>query len=123
MQVQNPHCVVKIHDPEDPKYMSNMRLLEGNFAKHTYDVKSDKEPASEDDKTYKCYTMAHELGHASGFDDEYLEAIEEDSRLTPILPRFEQWYKGMPYSIDKNSMMNTNRAPRLRHFWTLCKVA
>jgi hypothetical protein len=79
----------------------------------------------EDGNQYGWFTMAHELGHAIGLDDEYNESLEEDDRANvpdntlwnPPLPKFDQYYPGMPYSCDRISMMNSNRAPRLRHFW------
>jgi hypothetical protein len=67
--------------------------------------------------------MAHELGHATGLHDEYLESLEEDKNWAPTLPTFaqDQWYDGMPYSCDDISMMVANRVPRARHFWYFCR--
>ena len=98
------------------------------FRTDTYQEQSRFGSASEDGKTVKWFTMAHELGHASGLDDEYLEQIEEDNKtnspadwLTPRLSRFDQYYPGMPYSCDDSSIMNRNLVPRLRHFWYFCR--
>ena len=59
-----------------------------------------------DGKTYKSLVVAHELGHATGKDDEYA-----------YMRRFNQYYPGMPYQIDKDSMMKSNRSPRMKHVW------
>ena len=78
---------------------------------------------SEDGDGYKAYTMAHELGHATGLHDEYLESLEEDKNWSPTLPTFkkDQWYNGMPYSCDDASMMVTNYVPRMRSYWYFCR--
>jgi len=76
------------------------------------------------------FTMAHELGHAIGLNDEYVESLEEDSRdngvppvelWNPSLPQFDQYYPGMPYSFDDDSLMVVNQDCRLRHFWYFCR--
>lgn len=72
---------------------------------------------SENGISYKTFTMAHELGHAIGEDDEYIESLGNDKKWSPVLPRYKQYYPGMPYHFDAGSMMVSNRAPRLRHMW------
>jgi hypothetical protein len=75
-----------------------------------------------DGKTYKTLTMAHELSHGLGKDDEY---SYEYWRNVAAGSRFyiaddggySQYYLGMPYQIDKGSMMVTNRAPRMKQLW------
>ncbi|MEW6051209.1 MAG: OmpA family protein [Candidatus Zixiibacteriota bacterium] len=69
--------------------------------------------ADYDGSKTKRLTVAHELGHASGRDDEYV------GRLSgfPGLPEYSQYYPGMPYSIDELSLMTGNHALRMRHFW------
>jgi hypothetical protein len=59
-----------------------------------------------DGKRFETLVISHELGHAEGKDDDY---SYDD--------RFKQYYSGMPYQYDTGSMMNTNRAPRMRNLW------
>lgn len=61
----------------------------------------------------KRLTVAHELTHSSGLDDDYAYSL---MLCNPCL-RYEQYYEGMPYVIDELSMMNSNHALRIRHFW------
>ena len=61
----------------------------------------------------KRLTVAHELGHASGWDDEYVSSL---SGFYP-LPKYSQYYPGMPYSVDELALMTGNHAIRMRHFW------
>lgn len=126
-------CTVNIH-PAGGR--ANMGLTEGNFKVGTNANGSDADynPCgnfeNEDGQKWFRFTMAHELGHATGLHDEYLESLEEDSkdngvpdaeRWNPPLPKFDQYYTGMPYSADRVSMMVCNRVPRLRHFWFFCR--
>lgn len=62
------------------------------------------------------FTAAHELGHAVGLDDDYIEppgAWGRDAWGAPVIPRFAQWVKGNPFAEDGDSLMNSNL--RLRH--------
>ena len=59
-----------------------------------------------DNKTYKALVVAHELSHAMGKDDEY-----------EYSDRFNQYYPGMPYQIDHESMMYVNRSTRMKQIW------
>ncbi len=122
-QIAKPHCIVTISDGD---FRSEMGLDEAKFEKSTFqeDVIIDKKGIFEDNKQFIWYTMAHELGHATGLDDEYIEPAEMDESKKwkdPILPALPQWYAGMPYDLDVNSMMKANRAPRLRHLWIQCR--
>ncbi len=108
-------CEVKIHPTGGATSRSSMGIASGNFVAHTY--KPSGAAFVEQGKAFKYYTMSHELGHASGLHDEYLESLAEDSNWSPSLPNFKQYYPGMPYSCDTNSMMEGNKAPRLRHYW------
>lgn len=121
LQVSKPHCIVNIHDPSDPNYRSSMGLDSSDLSKDTFKEEPKSGSTMEDNYNYAWYTMAHELGHASGFDDEYLESIEKDNKWNPVLPKFNQWYDGMPYSCDEVSMMMINMCPRLRYFWIQCR--
>lgn len=119
-QVTQPHCIVKISDPADPNFRSNMGLDTAEFSKETFEENPSDAGAWEDNNTFYWFTMAHELGHAIGLDDEYVEPIP-GTGWRIVLPQFEQYYDGMPYSTDINSMMVENRAPRLRHLWIQCR--
>jgi hypothetical protein len=57
--------------------------------------------------------LAHEIGHASGLDDDYIYYLDG----FPGLVRYAQYFPGMPYKLDKSSLMNVNQGIRLRHFW------
>jgi hypothetical protein len=117
-------CTVNVRpdDPANPP-RANMGLDVGNFIDKNYQEKSTASPYTEDGEAYKPFTMAHELGHATGLDDEYLESLEEDKGWNPTLPTFkkDQYYPGMPYSCDKASMMVSNWVPRMRSFWYFCR--
>lgn len=115
-RTSNPKkCTVKIHPTGGANSRSNMGIAVGNFVAHTY--KPSGAALTEVGKNFKYFTMSHELGHACGLDDEYLESLKEDNNWSPTLPNFKQYYEGMPFSKDENSMMVGNKAPRLRHYW------
>ncbi|MEZ5360364.1 MAG: hypothetical protein R3F48_16225 [Candidatus Zixiibacteriota bacterium] len=118
-RTSNPKkCTVKIHPTGGAQSRSDMGITNGNFVAHTY--KPSGAALTEVGKSFKYFTMSHELGHACGLDDEYLESLKEDNNWSPTLPNFKQYYDGMPYSRDENSMMVGNKAPRLRHYWYYC---
>ncbi len=94
---------------------ANMGLYKANFQADTFQPTGGG--ITEGGVSYKWFTMAHELGHAMGLHDEYLESLKPDKSWSPVLPTYPQWYDGMPYSFDNSSMMVENKAPRLRHFW------
>jgi hypothetical protein len=109
-------CVVTVNPPGG---RASMGLTTANFKKVDYQPRGTA--SNEYGKGYARFTMAHEVGHAVGLDDEYLESIEKDDEWNPVLAQFdsgyEQYYPGMPYSYDGLSMMEANKAPRLRHLW------
>ncbi len=117
-------CTVNVR-PDDPVThpRANMGLDEGNFIAGNHQPNPAASSYTEDGDPYKSFTMAHELGHATGLHDEYLESLAEDKKWSPTLPTFaqNQWYNGMPYSCDDASMMVTNFVPRMRSFWYFCR--
>ena len=76
-----------------------------------------------DGKIYETLVVAHEFGHATGKYDEY--AYETGGigawAQKPNDGPFSQYYLGMPYRFDAylvgGSLMNDNRAPRMRQLW------
>ena len=69
--------------------------------------------ADYDGSKTKRLTVAHEQGHASGWDDDYTQSV---SGYYPLV-RYSQANLGWPYSIDELSIMKNNHATRMRHFW------
>jgi hypothetical protein len=74
-----------------------------------------------DNISYVWFTMPHENGHSLGLDDEYTEGMDVPAWTAANLRHFEfpvfvQW-GNRHMRWDKNSLMNNNRAPRLRHYW------
>jgi hypothetical protein len=76
-----------------------------------------------DGLTYETLTVAHEIGHALGKNDEY---AYEDGEIASgyrdsVDEPFTNYYLGMPYSFDTDpnggSMMVDNRAPRMHQLW------
>lgn len=82
-----------------------------------------------DNKTYQWFTFAHEVGHALGLVDEYIEGLDttDEPELKaasvkgPKLTQFFQYERGFQYIPDRASIMNNNAAPRLRHYWPYAK--
>ena len=111
---QDHKCLADIHGGND--YDNWMALDTGHFAKVHFEENPGAyraETADHDGTTYPCMTTGHELGHASGLDDEYTYALDG----FPGVIRYEQYYDGMPYEIDLMSLMFHCEALRLRHYW------
>ena len=71
-----------------------------------------------------AFTLAHELGHAMGLPDEYVEATHKDATeqgAAPHMLRFNQVNQNTneirPFTTDRRAMLVSNRLPRLRHYW------
>ena len=67
---------------------------------------------------------AHEQGHASGWDDEYISYLDEKDALPACDQSYytdtatgKVYYHGAPYSLDKLAIMTNNHVIRMRHFW------
>jgi hypothetical protein len=120
----DPHkCDVTVHSG-GAGARSSMGRTSGDFMANDYGPNSNV--SSENGQSFGWFTMSHEIGHAMGLMDEYVESLEEDTAAnlphggvwSPVLPIFDQpFIDGRPYPWDDISMMNTNKAPRLRMFW------
>jgi len=94
---------------------SSMGITTGKLRHSAYAPEPARFPCTFDDYgggRPPSLTVAHELGHASGVDDDY--QYDHDHMY---VPRYEQYYPGMPYDDDSMSLMRENHALRLRHFW------
>ncbi|KMQ50575.1 hypothetical protein CHISP_2568 [Chitinispirillum alkaliphilum] len=110
-------CVVNVSNNPRTGWMGN-RISEMYFDDYK-DRDTWGEARDIDGKRYISLVVAHEYGHATGKDDEYSYDggdISRNARNSEDGP-FTQWYLGMPYRVDEDSMMVTNRAPRMRQYW------
>jgi hypothetical protein len=107
----NVHCTSRLHAKPKKGFRASMGLTEADYK--TADVSEDPNASLADkaDVTLKGrFTLAHEIGHALGLVDEYLEPMpvpflkadedKFDDWQEPILPEFKQVVEGMPYSCD-----------------------
>jgi len=118
-------CDVTVHPSGQAR--SSMGISEGNFMSSDYQSGAPGAGDTDiDGNSFGRFTMSHEVGHAMGLMDEYVESLEEDNinnvpgneLWSPPLPIFDQpFIDGRPYPWDELSMMNSNKAPRLRHLW------
>ncbi len=70
-------------------------------------------PYIEDGVSYQVFTMAHELGHATGHADEYLRnnfKVGDEN-----FPTFYQFFECYNMAWNRPSLMYWNGAPRLHH--------
>jgi len=117
-------CTVSLRDdaggssisPESATYRSSAYQDEAKPFKQPYGTGPD-DPlntyADYDGSTTQRLVVAHEQGHASGWDDEYVYYLDGYDPAT----RYRQYYEGMPYVIDKINLMSNNHATRMRNFW------
>jgi len=112
-------CTVTLHPVGNDR--ASMGITHSDLMGDNYQPDAGNVSSDVDSQSYGWFTMAHEFGHAMGLLDEYNESLEEDSNWNPVLPKFDQYYDGMPYSWDPISMMQQNKGPRLRHFWYFCR--
>ncbi len=117
------HCTVNV---QNDGQRDRMGITGATFSKSKWKASGSSGTDKADNLSFKWFTLAHELGHATGLDDEYLEPIDDDSGNTawdwPILPNDDQYYPGMPFSIESGiALMESNKALRMRHFWGYCR--
>jgi hypothetical protein len=102
---------------EGPQHYSIIKInLSGGQSWN--DVFNPPVPVTEHGESYGAHTFAHELGHATGNPDEYINTSYQPHASCPLsFPGFAQYY--VPYSMDTNgtSMMHSNGAPRAHHSW------
>ncbi len=119
------HCNVRVYNP-NPADRDSMGPTIANFSKGNYQQSGGPGVDAADGLGFPWYTMAHEIGHAVGLPDEYLEPTADPATgslinsdwTSPVLPRFDQARRALPYSLPtKVSLMLTNKGLRLRHFW------
>ncbi|MCP4570172.1 MAG: hypothetical protein GY841_21540 [FCB group bacterium] len=60
------------------------------------------------------FVIAHEFGHATSIDDDYLEVADNCSYY---MPGFIDFKPGSPFELDKKSMMVSNKYIRPRQYW------
>jgi outer membrane protein OmpA-like peptidoglycan-associated protein len=101
---------------------SNMGLDDAEWGPETYQPDSTTSPTSPDydNTTADRFTAAHEMGHATGNYDDYIERLAKGSGASHVdfgVAEYSMWYWGMPYYPDANSIMNANFMPRMRFHW------
>jgi hypothetical protein len=82
------------------------------------DIYNPENPVTEHGDIFQGFIMAHELGHATGNPDEYVnDGYKPYDKSPDTYAEFDQYY--VPYSMAPNgtSMMCADSAPRLHHCW------
>ena len=100
------YCVVSVHGGAGAA-RDNMGLEKASFNAANY---LEQSPGG-------WFTAAHELGHAMGLHDDYIEppaAWGNQGWQAPIVARFAQWVKGNPFMGDLSSLMKQNETIRHR---------
>lgn len=64
------------------------------------------------------FTAAHEFGHGSSRNDEYMETTSSASLRNSGVVEF---HTGSPYALDTDAIMNHNKAVRGRNYWHLAE--
>ncbi|MBW8890223.1 MAG: peptidoglycan-binding protein [Fibrobacteres bacterium] len=93
-------CSVSVHNGRE---RDNMELTKASFAADSWQATNrgwQTNPGG-------WFTAAHEMGHACGLDDDYIEPPDAwiQGWTPPIVPRFNQWVKGNPLAEDSGSLM------------------
>ena len=101
------HTLVKVF-PVGAEGRSNMGRVDGELRA------GDNKP---DEKSHS-FTAAHEFGHATSLDDEYVEEWKDASYRQP---GFRSYTPGSPYGLDANAMMVENKEARARYYWHLAE--
>jgi len=107
-------CMITLRDDTG---RSSMGRATADFRRSCYDIENRFTTGVFDDYgggRPGSLTVAHEIGHACGLDDEY---VDEDVKVDLVTYNPPQYYPGMPYALDKMSLMLENKAVRVRHYW------
>lgn len=70
--------------------------------------------ANQNQRQGGSFVAAHEFGHATSLDDDYLEQWSNCCYWRPGFPDFKP---GAPFNLDDDSMMTSNKQVRSRHYW------
>ena len=106
--------------PPDPDWLKATAAVGGR--PYPFEPNSKLTYADSFDKTvFRHSSIGHELGHESGFLDEYLEGIKISAKeplATEFVPMFHQFgIRARPYYLDVGAMMKHDYLPRLRYTW------
>ncbi len=102
---------------------SVLKLNKSAWEKNVSGVLSGKVPVTEYGHKYGIFTLAHELGHAVGHPDEYINEemeipyTEDGKDHTLTLPAFDQFFECYTMPENVTAMMYENGAPRLHYLW------
>ncbi|MGD2122944.1 MAG: hypothetical protein PVJ76_14420, partial [Gemmatimonadota bacterium] len=114
-----------IRDATHP--FSILKLNKSAWEKNVSGVLSGKVPVTEYGHKYGIFTLAHELGHAVGHSDEYINKemeipyIKGGKKRKFKLPAFDQFFECYTMPENVTAMMYQNGAPRLHYLWFTIK--
>ncbi len=113
---------VKVKVINNPDFRSEMGSDSATFEHDAFSTGTFNCPADYDGLRAIYLTIAHELGHTSGLDDEYIEELEVTFSGDPDstefdVPTYKQYYPGMPAHNDERAMMVWNTLPRMHYWW------
>jgi len=75
-------------------------------------------PVTEHGDSFSAHTFCHELGHATGYRDEYINKdYKPDPARNRTYPGYSQHFAAYTMTVNETSMMYHNAAPRLHHCW------
>lgn len=102
---------------------SIMKLNKSAWEKNVDGVLSGKVPVEEYGHKYGIFTLAHELGHATGQSDEYIKRTmriaytQDGNNHSLTLPAYDQFFECYTMPENVTAMMYHNGSPRLRYLW------